>query len=252
MDEYPNLGSARLRVASPFALAVAFSLLIGFSLIIAAVAFHTSGVRALYVGFPGLLLVASGFAGALKLEKLAENRRKNEVMSILGGSSPTTEYFEKLVNINVENLSAYYITVKSHANKSFFASLFVALAGFVLIGVGIELAMTHAKEGISVAQLSGLAGVATEFISAVFFYLYSRTVRQMKEYHNSLLAVQNVLLSFKLVGETTEPTEKVPMIRIMLEYLVGMHPAAQPGSFGRDQSRRKTRDSEAAAPVEAD
>lgn len=69
--------------------------------------------------------------------------------------------------------------------------------------------------------LSGIAGVATEFISAVFFYLYSKTVRQMKEYHDSLLAVQNVLLSFKLVGDTTDPRDKAKMVEMLLQYLVG-------------------------------
>jgi len=42
----------------------------------------------------------------------------------------------------------------------------------------------------------------------------------MKEYHDSLLSVQNILLSFKLVGETQEP-EKSKMIEVMINCLVG-------------------------------
>jgi Cyanobacterial TRADD-N associated 2-Transmembrane domain len=47
------------------------------------------------------------------------------------------------------------------------------------------------------SYISTGAGVVTEFIAAVFFYLYNRTVRQMKEYHDSLLSVQNILCPSK-------------------------------------------------------
>ena len=97
----------------------------------------------------------------------------------------------------------------------------MGLIGFALIGVGIRLAVTSDAHSPSVATLSGLAGIVTEFISAVFFYLYSKTVRQLKEYHDSLLAVQNILLSFKLVGDTSDAQEKAKMISVMLDYLVG-------------------------------
>jgi len=168
----------------------------------------------------GLLMSIAAFIGAFKLEKVAEERRKMEVKATLTGGA-SSDYFERLVNINVENLSAYYVTVKSHANKSFITSLSVGLAGFVIIGIGINRTINDSQHGPSVAILSGVSGVATEFISAVFFYLYNKTVRQMKEYHDSLLAVQNILLSFKLVGDTADPREKTKMIEVMLEYLVG-------------------------------
>lgn len=200
-------------------------------------------------GGAGLLLLAGGFVGALQVEKRAEEERKNDVKRFLV-QTPSTEYFEKLVNINVENLSAYYITVKSHANKSFLASLFVSVVGFVFIGVGIELAITDPQHGPSVAKLSGVSGIATEFISAIFFYLYSLTVRQMKEYHDSLLAVQNILLSFKLVGDTNDPEHKAKMIEVMLEYLVGKRSApVETGKAGsRHQSKREAGEAEVKAP----
>ena len=48
----------------------------------------------------------------------------------------------------------------------------------------------------------------------------------MKEYHDSLLAVQNILLSFKLIEESDSVLEKPKMISLMLEYLVGRRSAA--------------------------
>ena len=43
----------------------------------------------------------------------------------------------------------------------------------------------------------------------------------MKDYHDSLLEVQNILLAFKIVGDTEQETEKAKMVSEMLKYLVG-------------------------------
>lgn len=157
-----------------------------------------------------------------------------------------TDYFEKLVNINLGNLSSYYITVKSHADKSFFASLYVGLVGFLLIGAGIFLTISNSANAPTVATLSGLSGVVTELISAVFFYLYSQTVRQMKGYHDSLLRVQNILLSFKLVESTKDEKDKTKMIEKMIEYLV----VDLSSSCAASVSKQRDRASEATAKSE--
>jgi hypothetical protein len=59
----------------------------------------------------------------------------------------------------------------------------------------------------------------------------------MKEYHDSLLAVQNILLSFKLVGDTTDLKDKTRMIEVMLQYLVGKHSTPKP--LGPEDPRHK-------------
>lgn len=164
-----------------------------------------------------------GIGGGIGLSTWSANRierKKRLALKSELGNGDAADYFQRLVNINVENLSAYYYTVKSHANRSFIASLFVGIVGFALIGAGIALTLHGGSNGPDVARLSGVSGVATEFISAVFFYLYNRTVIQMKEYHDSLLSVQNILLSFKLVDSTPDAAEKAKMTEQMLQYLV--------------------------------
>jgi hypothetical protein len=139
-----------------------------------------------------------------------------------GGNDRSTDtYFNSLVTINVENLAAYYGLVKVHTDKSFRVAIAVGVAGFVLIVVGLAFGFADDASDQAVAYLATASGVVVEFIAGVFFYLYNRTVRQMKDYHDSLLAVQNILLSFKLVGDTKEETEKVKMVAQMLAYLVG-------------------------------
>lgn len=139
------------------------------------------------------------------------------------------DYFANLVKINVENLSAYYVMVKRHANRSFLTSIGVGIVGFALIIGGLAAAVIKGPSASGdVALVSSASGVITEFISAVFFFLYNKTVRQLKEYHDSLLMVQNVLLSFKLVGDTSDAAERAKMVSAMLAYLLARKEAAPP------------------------
>jgi hypothetical protein len=128
-------------------------------------------------------------------------------------------YFDSLVTINVENLAEYYSLVKVHTNNSFRASLFVGIIGFSLIVVGV-IASFGGVDKATPATIAAVSGVIVEFISGVFFYLYNRTVRELKEYHDSLLSVQNVLLSFKLVNDTEDATAKKDMTMQMCQFLL--------------------------------
>jgi hypothetical protein len=66
------------------------------------------------------------------------------------------------------------------------------------------------------------SGIIAEFIAGVFFYLYNRTVLQIKEYYDSLLNIQNILLSFKIVNDTQSESEKAKMASDMWAYLIPM------------------------------
>jgi hypothetical protein len=141
--------------------------------------------------------------------------------------SPSSSlYFKQLVSINLGNLAAYYEQVKAQTDKSFTASLIVGIIGFIFIGIGLILGLINTANSQTLAYISSGSGIITEFIAAVFFYLYNRTVRQMKGYHDSLLDVQNILLSLKLVEDTKEEGGKAKMVEKMLEYLVGKHNSA--------------------------
>nr|WP_294926114.1 hypothetical protein [uncultured Flavobacterium sp.] len=128
------------------------------------------------------------------------------------------EYFDSLVKINVENLAAYYSLVKTHTSQSFKVSLLISIIGFILIISGLVIGFKYDDKIIG--YIASGAGIVTEFISSVLFYLYNKTVRQLKEYHDSLINVQNILLSFKLIENTSDEKAKAEMMSKMLEYLV--------------------------------
>jgi hypothetical protein len=142
--------------------------------------------------------------------------------SVSSTSSTTSSYFDRLVDINLTNLSAYYGLVKIHASNSFVVAISAGVVGFILIILGIMMAIFIQKDpSKTITWVASASGVATEFISAVFFYLYNKTIQQLKGYHDSLLSVQNILLSFKLVGDTEDQSSKAKMVGQMLLYLIG-------------------------------
>lgn len=55
----------------------------------------------------------------------------------------------------------------------------------------------------------------------MFFYLYNRTVKQLKSYHNDLIDLQNNLLSFKLVEQVEDEQKKVHLMGNLIDYLIG-------------------------------
>lgn len=119
-------------------------------------------------------------------------------------------YFDSLVQINVSNLDAYYSLVKVHTKRSFIFSAIVGFIGFGLILLG--LVVSYLKPELkNITYIASSAGIITEFISGIFFYLYNKNIRQLKDYHDSLLDVQNILLSFKLIETTKNEDKRISM-----------------------------------------
>ncbi|WP_202983874.1 TRADD-N-associated membrane domain-containing protein [Paenibacillus sp. EKM212P] len=171
--------------------------------------------------FAGLMFAAS-FASAKQnnfdaeikaLEKQLE--RKDQKW----GSPKAARYFDDLVAINLRNLEDYYDLVKNSNRKSFNASLVMSIFGVLLISSGLIVSYVFSDLSNISYVVTG-AGVLVEVISGLMFYLYNRTVLQLKGYHDSLLDVQNILLCFKLVEDTNEEAIRVEVMKQMIEFLV--------------------------------
>jgi hypothetical protein len=130
-------------------------------------------------------------------------------------------YFDRLVDINLNNLADYYLLIKTQANNGFSASVLAGAFGFFLIIAGLAYGLFDKAGSHLVTYVGAASGVVTEFIAAVFFYLFNRTVRQMKSYHENLLTIQNILLAFKIVDETQNDSERTAMMKEVFGYLLG-------------------------------
>ena len=130
----------------------------------------------------------------------------------------TRAQFDGLVKLNQDNLSKYYDLVKRHTDKSFSVSVAVGIVGFVLIGVGLGIGFVREDSATAtVSYVATGAGIVTEFISGVFFFLYNRTTRQLKDYHDSLLDVQNIMISFSMVSSLNDVGSKTMALSKLLD-----------------------------------
>jgi ABC-type multidrug transport system fused ATPase/permease subunit len=154
-------------------------------------------------------------------EKIQQNESKIDLLLGFSETEEPEDYINKLIELNVTRLEEYYDEVKRHSFLSFSFSLMVGVVGFLLIVTGIVLGYFGHGEKMNIAYLSGISGIITEFISGVFFYLYNRTVKQLKSYHNDLIDLQNTLLSFKLVEQVKDGPEKVKLMSNLIDYLIG-------------------------------
>lgn len=108
------------------------------------------------------------------------------------------DFFNKLVKINFKYLDQYYLQTQEQADKSFRLTLFACLIGLAIIVTGIVMMFLDKTEP---AYVTTAAGILSELIAAVFFYLYNKTVQKMAQYHHKLVITQNISLALKISQE---------------------------------------------------
>jgi hypothetical protein len=193
-----------------------------------------------------LSLLTSGVIIALRWLRLAALERDLQLAlmrtSLRRGAelaeNESRLYFEKLVEINVTNLAEYYGMVKDHAQNSFLAAMAAGVVGLALVVIGLVLGFGTADRARDLTYVSTGAGLLTEFISGVFFYLYSKTVAQLKDYHDSLIDVQNILLSFKIIGDTCDEPSRAKLLERLLDHL-NSSPSASPATASASSAAKK-------------
>ena len=112
------------------------------------------------------------------------------------------DIFENSIKMSYKYLDQYYLQTREHAQRGFFVTVCVAVLGAVLIFIGI-IAMFFEK--VNPSYITCASGIITEFIAAIFFYLYNKTVSSMSKYHNKLVLSQNISIALKVADSL--PTE---------------------------------------------
>nr|QNO44015.1 hypothetical protein FIDFODCG_00001 [Methanosarcinales archaeon ANME-2c ERB4]QNO44214.1 hypothetical protein EAPJJHLA_00005 [Methanosarcinales archaeon ANME-2c ERB4]QNO44793.1 hypothetical protein HJJCBNBL_00005 [Methanosarcinales archaeon ANME-2c ERB4] len=109
------------------------------------------------------------------------------------------DIFKYMLLLNTSALEAYIAQTRLQAEQSFRLSKIVALVGFGILVVGIILGIYSSlsdRTCLDAAYLTSVAGILTEFISGVFFYLYNRTLQQLNLFHDKMLSSEHVAMSF--------------------------------------------------------
>jgi hypothetical protein len=126
------------------------------------------------------------------------------------------DFFTTLVKINFKYLDQYYFQTQEQANKSFMLSVYAAIGGAIIIAIGILHLIFGSNANVS--YLTTSSGIISQFIAAVFFYLYNKTVLKMGEYHQKLVLTQNIGISLKIT-ENLPNQERVQAQQLLVAQL---------------------------------
>lgn len=126
------------------------------------------------------------------------------------------DIFENSIKMSYKYLDQYYLQTKQQAQKGFLATMLVAGFGALLIAGGIIAMYLGVVEP---SYITCGAGVITEFVSAVFFYLYNKTVSSMSKYHNKLVLSHNISTALK-VAESLPDAHQIEAKNLLVSELL--------------------------------
>ncbi len=176
--------------------------------------------------FPRIILGSTagafmyGYIVFLFRTSLSGQLRRIEYQLVQVGSEELQEtieenFFTKLVKINFKYLDQYYLQTQEQADKSFRLASFAAISGLLIIVVGILMMLFNKTEP---AYVTTGAGILSEFIAAVFFYLYNRTILKMSQYHQKLVITQNISLALKITDDM-DKEQKIKSLEMLVDRL---------------------------------
>lgn len=124
------------------------------------------------------------------------------------------DIYENSIRMSYKYLDQYYLQTREQAQKGFGVTVSISIGGALIIAIGILEMYTGKGDP---AYITTASGVITEFIAAIFFYLYNKTIQSMGDYHNKLVLSQNVSIALKVSESLTEDKKETAKIEIIRE-----------------------------------
>ena len=143
-------------------------------------------------------------------------RKLYEIDAVYAQKDVEEDIFENSLKMSYKYLDQYYLQTKEQAQRGFAVTVGVAIFGAILIGGGI-IAMLFGATNPSYVTCA--AGIITEFISSIFFYLYNKTISSMSKYHNKLVLSQSISIALK-VSESLNEEDKVETKKLIVAELM--------------------------------
>ena len=119
----------------------------------------------------------------------------------------------KLLYKNVRESTEYYIISKRQANKSFTLAIISCVFGVVIYICGFLIVAILNKD---IAIFTTIAGTVVELVAGLSFWMYSKSLKQLNEYHRRLSSTEKYLTAIQM-ADKLEPSEKNNMYRWIIE-----------------------------------
>lgn len=117
----------------------------------------------------------------------------------------------------IQKLQEYYEVNLDHARWSFWAALGSVIVGLIVLLFGVY--MLYSKSGLEAGVTATVAGVLSEFISATFFYLYNKNLKQLNMFYEKLIKFQDTYWAMGLVNHLPDG-ERPGMWKVIITKLM--------------------------------
>lgn len=179
-------------------------------------------------------LIAPDLAGnelTQQLHERAKDAASKKQFSLVEMAKATTqdEIFKHFLLANMASIDSYVTTAKLQAQSSFALCRKVAYLSFALILAGVAIAFCElffANPDFDVAKITGLAGILTQFIAGIFFYLYNRTLEQMNRFSDKLSETQELAVCFVANSKIKDDGKRDDSTAVLAKLLLGRLPPA--------------------------
>jgi hypothetical protein len=125
----------------------------------------------------------------------------------------------------ITRLQRYYEINLDHARWSFWASLGSVIVGMIALLGGIFLLYT--QESSRDGAIATVAGVLSEFISATFFYLYNKNLKQLNFFYEKLIKFQDTYWAMGLVNHLPEEERPQMWVTIITNLIMRNEPRSE-------------------------
>lgn len=114
-----------------------------------------------------------------------------------------------IIQLNLNQTTEYYTINKSQARKSFGMSLTAIIAGFITILLGIWL--VYFDDKLSISIISVASGILLEFIGAMYFVVYNKSLKQLNFFYSKLEKVQDTMIAIELTNSINNEAKKIEL-----------------------------------------
>ncbi|OGC43028.1 hypothetical protein A2Y85_03090 [candidate division WOR-3 bacterium RBG_13_43_14] len=124
---------------------------------------------------------------------------KKEIDSTLKTLHEEPQDAISMMRRNVAELKGYYIITRQQASNAFTSALVACFLGFLIFAAGL-LVIYLSPDKSDIIPYSTIAGVVVEVISGLFFWLYSRALKQINIFHKQLDESQQFLTAIQVTA----------------------------------------------------
>lgn len=131
--------------------------------------------------------------------QIRTNRRRN----IKPSEKKEKDFFEKIIEINNENINDYYQQVRKNVNKLLYVAISFGVIGFAFIFCALLFGAIYNKN-MSLVYLSTVTGIIIDSFAGSFFIQYGKSILNMQFYFEGLLRTQDKIIDIKGTSQKAE------------------------------------------------